>query len=43
MSKRRDDDELNQDGGYSLEEILAEFGSGRRPTEGGEPLSTPRE
>lgn len=29
MSKRRDDDELNQDGGYSLEEILAEFGSAR--------------
>ncbi|MEA4955059.1 MAG: hypothetical protein VB096_06045 [Pseudoflavonifractor sp.] len=36
MSKRRDDDELNQDGGYSLEEILAEFGSGKDRPESGE-------
>lgn len=35
MSKRRDGDELNQDGGYSLEEILAEFGSGRRGADAG--------
>ena len=43
MSKRRDDDELNQDGGYSLEEILAEFGSLGAGKEGEKAPPTPPE